>query len=83
METVYALLTNCAGNSPVPGEFPHKGQWRGALMFSLIRARINGWVNNPEAGDLRRHPSHCDVIVMYARIGDVEARRAIRIMIPM
>ena len=25
---------------------PHKGQWRGALIFSLICARINGWVNN-------------------------------------
>ena len=34
---------------------PHKGQWRGALMFSLICAWINGWVNNREAGDLRRH----------------------------
>ena len=22
---------------------PHKGQWRGALMFSLICVRINGW----------------------------------------
>ena len=64
METVSALLAICAVNSPVPGEFPHKGQWRGALMFSLIWARINGWVNNPEAGDLRRHPTHCDVIVM-------------------
>ena len=67
METVSALLAICAGNSPVPGEFPHKGQWRGALMFSLIWARINGWVNNPEAGDLRRHPNHCDVIVMGRR----------------
>ena len=28
---------------------PHKGQWRGALMFSLICARINHWVNNHEA----------------------------------
>ena len=37
---------------------PHKGQWRGALMFSLIYARINGWVNKGEAGDLRRHRSH-------------------------
>ena len=26
----------CAGNSPVPVNSPHKGQWRGALMFSLI-----------------------------------------------
>ena len=25
---------------------PHKGQWRGALMFSLICTWINGWVNN-------------------------------------
>ena len=43
---------------------PHKGQWRGALMFSLIFARIKGWVNNGEAGDLAT-PScplwrHCD-----------------------
>ena len=33
-------------------------------MFSLICARINGWVNNVEAGDLRRHRVHYDVIVM-------------------
>ena len=31
----------------------HKGQWRGALMLSLICAWIKGWVNNREAGDLR------------------------------
>ena len=29
-----------------PVNSPHKGQWRGALMFTLICARINGWVNN-------------------------------------
>ena len=49
-----------------PVNSPHKGQWRRALMFSLICARINGWVNNREAGDLRRHPTHCDVIVMWS-----------------
>ena len=32
-------------------------------MFSLICARINGGVNNREAGDLRRHGDHYDVIV--------------------
>ena len=47
-----------------PVNFPHEGQWRGALMFSLICARINGWVNNREASDLRRHCAHYDVIVM-------------------
>ena len=41
-----------------------KGQWRGALMFSLICAWINSWVNNREAGDLRRHHTHYDVTVM-------------------
>ena len=47
-----------------PVNFPHKGQWRGALMFTLICARMNGWVNNREAGDLRRYLAHYDVIVM-------------------
>ena len=40
--------------------FPHKGQWRGALIFSLICAWINAWVNNREAGDMRRHRAHCN-----------------------
>ena len=43
---------------------PQKGQWRGALMFTLISAWINGGVNNREAGDLRRHRAHYDVTVM-------------------
>ena len=49
---------------PLCGEFtshrwiPHKGQLRGALMFPLICAWMNGWVNNREAGDLRRHCAH-------------------------
>ena len=34
-----------------PVNSPHKGQWRGALMFSLICVWINGWVNNREAGN--------------------------------
>ena len=47
-----------------PVNSPHKGQWRGALMFSLIWVWINGWVNNGEAGDLRRYRAHYDVLVM-------------------
>ena len=47
-----------------PVNSPHKGQWRRALMFSLICVWINGWINNREAGDLRRPRAHCDVIVM-------------------
>ena len=47
---------------------PHKGQWRAALMFSLICVWINGWVNNGEAGDLRRYRAHYDVTVMGRNI---------------
>ena len=68
METFSALLALCAGNSPVPVNSPHKGQWRGALMFTLICARIYDWVNNHEAGDLRRHLDHYDVSVMEFRV---------------
>ena len=69
METFSALLAICAGNSPVPGNSPHKVQWRGALMFSLICAWISGWVNNREAGDLRRNHAHYDIIVMIKPFG--------------
>ena len=32
--------------------------------FLWSAPEINSWVNNPEAGDLRRHRAHCDVSVM-------------------
>ena len=47
-----------------PVNSPHKGQWRGALMFSLICVWINGGVNNREAGDLRCYHAHYNVTVM-------------------
>ena len=43
---------------------PHKDQWCGALMFSLIWAWTSGWVNNRDAGDLRRYRANYDVTVM-------------------
>ena len=42
----------------------NKGQWRGALMYSLICAWTNGWVYNGNAGDLRPHRVHYDVAIM-------------------
>ena len=51
-----------------PVNSPHKGQWRGSLMFSLICAWINGWVNNREAGDLIRISVHYDVTVMITML---------------
>ena len=59
-----ALLPFVRGIRRSPVNSPHKSQWRGALMFSLICAWTNSWVNNREAGDLRHHCAHYNVIVM-------------------
>ena len=40
-------------------------------MFSLICVWIIGWVNNREAGDLRRYRAYYDVIVMWGFNNDV------------
>ena len=64
------ILTSLSGNifrvtGPLWWEFTgHKGQWRRALMFSVICAWSNGWANNRDAGDLRGHRAHYDVNVM-------------------
>ena len=47
-----------------PLDSPHKGQWRGTLMPSLICAWTNGWANTRYVGDLRRHGAHYDVIAL-------------------
>ena len=64
METFSALLAICAGNSPVPGEFPaQRPVTRSFDVFLDLRLK-NDWVNNGGAGDLRRYRAHYDVTVM-------------------
>ena len=63
IETYSALLALCVGNSPVTGEFPSQRPVTQSFDF-FICAWINGWVNNREAGDLRRNRAHYDVVVM-------------------
>ena len=60
METLSALLTLCAGNSPVTGEFPSQRPvtWGFGVFFDLC-------LNKREAGDLRRYRAHCDATAMY------------------
>ena len=64
METFSRYWPFVRGIHRSPVNSPHKGRWRGALMFSLICVWINGWVNNREAADLGRHRVHYDVIVV-------------------
>ena len=64
------VMTSSSGHifrvtDPLWGESSsHKGQWRGALMFSLIYAWTNDGVNNQDAGDLRRHCAQYDATPM-------------------
>ena len=64
METFSASLGLCPGNEPVTGEFPSQRPVTRSFDVSFICAWTNGWVNNREAGDLRRHHTHYDVIVI-------------------
>ena len=69
---IFRVTGHLCGEFTGPRWIPQtKAQWRGALVFSLICTRINGWVNNGEAGDLKRYRVHYDVIVMCCDIGGV------------
>ena len=64
METFSVLLAISTGNSPDTGEFPaQRPVMRSFDVFFDLRLN-NDLVNNLEAGDLRRHRAHHDVIVM-------------------
>ena len=65
-----------------PGNSPHKGQWRWALMFSLICAWPNSWGNYRDAGSLRRHCAHYDATVMMFENMSVRRNDIRMIMFP-
>ena len=50
-----------------PVNSPHKGQWRGALMYSLICTWTKVWANNRVADYLNCHRAHHGVTVMLRR----------------
>ena len=66
METFSALLTLCAGNSPVIGEFPAQRPVTRNFDIFFDCAWTNGWVNNRDVGDLKRHRAYYSDIIMSA-----------------
>ena len=71
-----AMMTSSNGNmfcitGPLCGEFtgdrwiPSTKASDAVLVLSLIYAWTNGWVNNRNAGDLRRHHAHYDITVIW------------------
>ena len=55
-DDIMILLALCEGNPPM--DSPHRGQWWGTLVFSLLLAWANCWVNSRSASDLKRHDPH-------------------------
>ena len=73
METFSALLAICAGNSPVPGEFPAQrpGTRSFDVFFDLCQ---NKWLSKQSSGWWFDR-AHCDVILMqcYKEVGNLLA----------
>ena len=61
---IFCVTGPLCGEITGPGDFPTQRPVTRSFDVSLICVWINGWVNNREAGDLRRYRGHYDVIVM-------------------
>ena len=61
---IFRVTGHLCGEFTGPRWIPHTKASEAELWFSLICVWINSWVNNREAGDLRRYRAHYDVIVM-------------------
>ena len=66
MDTFSALLAPCEGNPPVTGGFPSQRPVTRSFDIFFELRWTNGWANNGDAGDLRRHIlrslwRHCNV----------------------
>ena len=61
---IFRVTGPLCGEFTGPGKFPAQRPVTQSFDVSLICARINDWVNNREAGDLRRHHGHYDVNLM-------------------
>ena len=58
-----------------PLDSPHKGPVTWTLMFPLMLAETNCWINHRVAGDSGRHDAHFDVIFMPDRCLQLAAVR--------
>ena len=58
------LWGESTGHRWIPSQRPMT--W--SFMFSLIYALTNGWANNRDAGNLRRHLAHYDVTVVLKNL---------------
>ena len=76
METLSALLAICAGNSPVPGDFPtQRPVTRSFDVFFDLRLHKRLNKQSPGWWFLRRYPAHYDVTLMIPEYSGLTTRR--------
>ena len=62
---IFRVTGPLCGEFTSPGEFPTQRSVTRSFDVLFDLCLNNGWVNNRQAGDLRRHRAHYDVIVIY------------------
>ena len=62
--SIFRVTGPLCGEFAAPGDFPAQRPVTRSFDVFFICAWINDWVNNHEAGDLRHHRGHYDIIVM-------------------
>ena len=62
--SIFRVTGHLCGEITGPGEFPAQRPVTRSFDVFFDLCLKNGWVNNCEAGDLRRYRAHYDVIVM-------------------
>ena len=62
---IFCVTGHLCGEFTGPGEFPAQRPVTQSFDVFFDLRLNNDWVNNGEAGDLRRYRAHYDVIVMY------------------
>ena len=82
METFPRYWPFVRGIHRSPMDSPRKGQWRGAVMFSVICAWTNGWAKDRDAGGLRRHRVPYDVSVMLRWLISIVLKGLYKILVP-
>ena len=65
---IFRVTGHLCGEFTGPRWIPTQRPMTRSFDFSLICVWINDWVNNREAGDLRRYLAHHDVTVMWRAV---------------
>ena len=63
---IFRVTGHLCGEFTGPDEFPAQRPVARSFDVFFICVWINDWVNNREAGDVRRYRGHYDVIVMIS-----------------